>query len=273
MTAAIVDTHSHIQVDRFADDREAVITRALQEGLSRIVVCGDDVPSSYAALALADTHEAVLPTAGIHPHEADSADPAALDAIRELARDPRCVAVGEIGLDFYRDHSRPEAQYRALEDQLAIAVETSQPVVIHSRAAEDAAVEPLRQYAARSPLAASGRPVGVMHCFGGTLEQARVFVDMGFVVSLACTITYPKNDELRSIAAELPLGALVVETDSPYLPPQRLRGKRNEPANVSAAVAALAEARSMAYEDVARESTANAARLFGVEIPSMAVLA
>ncbi|MDZ7727307.1 MAG: TatD family hydrolase [Dehalococcoidia bacterium] len=183
MTAAIVDTHSHIQVDRFAEDREDVIARALEAGLSRIVVCGDDVPSSHAALALADAHECVLPTAGIHPHEAESADDTALDAIRAAAWDPRCVAVGEIGLDFYRDHSSPEAQHRALEDQLAIAVETSQPVVIHSRGAEDAAVEPLKRYAAKSPLPAWGRPAGMMHCFGGTLEQARVFVELGFVVS------------------------------------------------------------------------------------------
>jgi TatD DNase family protein len=155
-----------------------------------------------------------------------------------------------------------------LDAQLAMAVATGKPVSVHSRGAEDEIFSHLKSYGRRSPLGGLGRPVGVMHCFGGTLAQAKRFVDVGFIISVPCTVTYPANDEGRRIASELALDSIVVETDSPYLPPQGLRGKRNEPANVGAAVEAIAALRGVSPAAVAEATTANACRAFGVEVPA-----
>jgi TatD DNase family protein len=227
------------------------------------------VPSSEAAFAIADGHSTVFPAAGIHPHDARYATPEALDTIERLARDSRCAAVGEIGLDFYRDLSPRDAQLAAFAVQLGVASAAGKPVSVHTRGAEDAAYEPLRAHAARSTLAAQGRAPGVMHCFGGTLEQAQRYVALGYLVSIPCSVMYPNNHEGRRLAANLPLEALVVETDSPYLPPQARRGKRNEPAYVGAAVDAIAELRGMEPVEVAAVTTENALRTFArVEVAS-----
>lgn len=264
----LFDSHSHIQMKAFDADRDEAVERAIAAGVTHIAVCGDDIRTTVAAFELAQRFPGiVLPTAGIHPHEASRTTQATLDELRALIRQDGCVAVGELGLDFYRDHSTPEQQLPVLEAQLEMAVEAGLPVVVHTRGAEDAIVAPLRDYASRSPLPASGKPAGVMHCFGGTLEQARVFVELGFYVSLACTITYPKNEEARRIARELPLEVLLVETDSPFLPPQPIRGQRNEPAFVGAAAEAIALARGIPVESVRAATTRNAANLFGIPVP------
>lgn len=265
----VFDTHSHIQFSAFDGDRDAAIARAREAGVERIVVCGDDIPSTEAAFRLAaDYPGVILPTAGVHPHEAAATDDETLSVIEAWAKQPECVAVGEIGLDFYREMSPRDAQLRVLERQLDMARRLGLPVIIHSRGAEDAAAGLLRDYAeAACILATQGRPPGVMHCFGGSLEQAKVYIEMGFLVSLACPVTYPKNDEARRIAATLPLEHLVVETDSPFLPPHGRRGQRNEPAWVLAAVSEIANARGITVENAASTMTANACRLFGIPVP------
>jgi TatD DNase family protein len=203
---------------------------------------------------------------GFHPHDASDLTPEALDLLARQAALPAVFAVGEVGLDFFRDLSPRDTQRNALDAQLAIAIEVAKPVSVHTRSAEDEIYAHLASYAARTPLAALGRPVGVMHCFGGSLEQARRFVEIGFLVSIACTITYPKNDAARAIAVELPLESLVVETDSPYLPPQTLRGKRNEPAHVRAAAEAIAAVRAVSLDVVAAATTGNATRMLGLGV-------
>jgi TatD DNase family protein len=235
--------------------------------VSGIALCGYDMPSNHVTLEMAATHAILSPTVGIHPHDAKDVTPAVLSELESLAALPEVVAVGEIGLDFYRDHSPHDVQRRALDAQLAIAARAGKPVCVHSRGAESEIHDQLAAYA-RSALAlrSAGRPVGVMHCFGGTLEQAHEYVSLGFLVSIACSITYPKSAEARRIAANLPLAALVVETDSPYLPPQGLRGERNEPANVRAAVEAIAAARAISVDIAAEATTRNASRLFAVEL-------
>ena len=267
----LFDSHSHIYDTAFAGDLGGTIARARAAGVEHIAVCGDDLASSQAALRLAEEFTSIVPTAGFHPHAAREVSGALLAELEALACDPRIAAIGEIGLDYYRDLSPRSVQRRVLGAQLDIAVRLGKPVCVHSRGAEDAIEVPLRGYATASPLRAAGRPVGVMHCFGGTLEQARRFAGLGFLVSLACVVTYPKNDGARRIAAGLPLEALVIETDSPYLPPQQLRGQRNEPAHVVFAARAIAEARGMPVETVADETTRNAARLFGLRIPAEAL--
>lgn len=267
----LFDSHSHIYDRAFSGDLTDTIERAHAAGVEYIAVCGDDPGSSEAALRLAGEYAGIVPTAGIHPHVARDVTPGMLADLEALARDPRVAAIGEIGLDHYRDLSPRDVQRRALDAQLGIAVGLGKPVCVHSRDAEDAIETPLRAYAAASPLRREGRPVGVMHCFGGTLEQARRFAELGFLISLACVVTYPKNEEARRIATSLPLEALVIETDSPYLPPQPLRGQRNEPAHVAYAAQAIAEARAIPVETVAEETTRNAARLFGLRIPAEAL--
>lgn len=263
MMSGIIDSHSHIQMRSFGDDQDAAIDRARAAGVACVVVCGDDLPTSEAAIELAGRHSGtVIPTVGIHPHEASAATVEILERIETLAEgNSRVAGIGEIGLDFYRNHSPREAQLSALEGQLGIAVRLGLPVVIHSRGAEDELVEILVAHARRTP---PDQPPGVLHCFGGSLEQARQFVGAGYLVSLACNITYPNNYEARRIARKLPLDALLVETDSPYLPPHGQRGKRNEPANVVAAVGAIAAERSLAFHDVAEATAHNARRLFRV---------
>jgi TatD DNase family protein len=263
----LFDTHSHLQDPAFQSELDGVLERAAAAGVRGIAVLGYDMPSSHEALALATRYPLLAPAVGIHPHDAKDVTSAVLAELESLAARPEVVAVGEIGLDFYRDNSPRDVQRRILDDQLALAARLGKPVAIHSRGAEDEIYGHLCAYA-RSALAlrSAARPVGVMHCFGGTLEQAERYVALGFLVSIACTITYPKNDEGRCIAATLPLDTLVIETDSPYLPPQGLRGQRNEPAHVLAAAQAVAAARGLPLDVVARATTANAARLFAVDL-------
>jgi TatD DNase family protein len=267
----LFDTHTHLQLSAFDSDRDEAVRRAIDASVQYMVVCGDDPPSCQGAFDLADKHDAVLPTAGYHPHEAANITEEHFAMLRDWSQDGRCMAIGEIGLDYYRELSPRDVQRRVLEKQLDLAVERALPVLVHSRGAEDEIAELLEPYAGRSPLRGTEREVGIMHCFGGTLEQARRYVDMGFLVSLACTVTYPKNEEARRIAAELPMDKLVIETDSPFLPPQERRGKRNEPAFVSAGAQAIAGARGVSFDEVADATTRNALRLFAVEARNEAV--
>ena len=263
----LFDTHSHLQDPAFEGCLEPVLQRAIEAGVVGIALCGYDMPSNHAALELVQRHPMLSPTVGIHPHDAKDVTPAMFAELESLAALPAVVAVGEIGLDLYRDHSPHVVQRRVLDDQLALAARLGKPVCVHSRAAEEDIYEHLAGYARQAlALRSAARPVGVMHCFGGTLEQAQRYVSLGFLISIACTVTYPKNHEARRMAAELPLDAIVVETDSPYLPPQQLRGERNEPAHVLAAAEAVAAARDVPLDVVARATTENASRLFALDL-------
>lgn len=264
MTLAF-DTHCHLQDQAFDRDAETAIARAETAGVGGMLLCGYDAHSNLRALEIAARHKGIFPATGFHPHEAKDITPAMLDTLAQQAAADAVVAVGEIGLDFYRDHSPHDVQVLILEAQLEIAVAVGKPVSVHSRAAEDACLAPLSAYAARQTHAAVP---GIMHCFGGTLEQALRYVDVGFLISIACPITYPSNEEARRLAAGLPLEAIVVETDAPYLPPQKLRGKRNEPAHVWAAITAVAAARGEDRDAVAAATTHNACRAFGVTLPT-----
>jgi TatD DNase family protein len=266
MSGRLIDTHCHLQDRAFAGEVDAVIERALAAGVEDMVDCGYDASSNAGVLELAERVPAVHPAVGFHPHDAKDATESLLRDLESQARTPGVVAIGEIGLDFYRDHSPHDVQRRVLDRQLEIAVRLALPVSIHSRSAEAVIQEQLDVYAAASPLVAQRRPVGVMHCFAGTVEQAQHLVRHGFLVSIACVITYPRNDAARLLATELPLDSLVVETDSPYLPPQMIRGKRNEPAMVRAAVEAIAAARGVSINEVAAATSRNAARLFGLSL-------
>jgi TatD DNase family protein len=265
-----VDTHAHLQGPEFSDDASAVIQRAREAGVTAIVVPAVDLASAQAGLALAARHDGVYSTAGYHPHEASRLDTAEIDAIKALVTEPEVVAIGEIGLDFFRMHSSEREQRVALDSMLDVAQRVSLPVVIHCRDAWEAMAEHVVPWARRVASAFGGRPLGVMHYFTGTLEEARRYVDLGFLISVHTSVTHPKASSLRDVVAQLPLETLVIETDSPYGAPQSVRGKRNEPAYVVEAAKQIAELHGVVLEDVAKLTTANARRLFRLPVPAAA---
>lgn len=254
----LVDTHAHLHDPAFAPDREATLERARAAGVGLLVSVGTDPATSGEAVALAERHAGVYAAAGIHPHEAGAADTDALEAVARLARHPRVVAVGEIGLDFYRRFSPPDAQRAALRAQLALAREVGKPVLLHCREAHAALLE---------ILAADGVAGGIMHCFSGGPEVAERCLDLGLAISLAGPLTYPNARRLPEVARRVPLERLVLETDCPYLPPQPWRGRRNEPAYLVATATRLAELRALPLEAVATATTATACRILGLPVP------
>jgi len=252
----LFDTHAHLHFPEFDADRSAVLERARHAGVRRMVTIGTEVPTSRAAIALAEHEPDVWASVGVHPHDAGDADEAALEEIERLARGPRVVAVGEIGLDFFRDLSPREAQTRVFRRLLGVARRVRKPVIVHCR---DAHAEVLAILADERV----GEVSGVMHCFSGDVETARHCLDLGLLISLAGPVTYPNARALPDVARYVPPDRLVVETDCPFLPPQGHRGKRNEPALITLTAARVAELRGEPLADLARRASDNARRLFG----------
>ncbi|HLH27017.1 MAG TPA: TatD family hydrolase [Chloroflexota bacterium] len=253
----LVDTHAHLMDAAFADDLDAVLARAAAAGVETIVCVGYDLASSRAAVALAAAHPGLFATVGVHPNYLAEAPPNWLPQLRELAGAPRVVGIGETGLDYYRAYTPPEVQRDGFRAHLQLAEELRLPAVIHCREAEEDLLDVL---AARP--AASVEP-GVLHCFSGTASTMRAAAAAGYYISLAGTVTFKSAASLREVAAAVPAERLLVETDCPYLSPMPHRGQRNEPARVRLTAACIAETRGVPLETVARQTTANAARLFG----------
>jgi len=250
----LFDTHAHLHFPEFADDLDAVLERARAAGVRRILTIGTDVPTSRAAAALAFREPNVWAAVGIHPHEAADADEAALAEIERLAGGPRVVAIGETGLDFFRNLAPREAQERALRSQLALARRTRKPVLIHCRDAHEETLSIL----GAADVSEHG---GIMHCFSGDVGIARRCLDLGLLLSLAGPVTYPKPGALPEVAKFVPADRLVVETDCPFLPPQPYRGKRNEPAYLAITAARVAELRGEPLADLAARMSENARSL------------
>jgi TatD DNase family protein len=265
-----VDTHAHLQEPEFAADADEVVRRAREAGVTTIVSPAVDLASARAGLALAQRHEGLYTTAGYHPHEASQLTGEALRQIEALLAEPRVVAVGEIGLDWYRMHSSEAEQRAALDAMLDLAERTRLPVVVHCRDAWDAMAEHLAPWARRVAAAFEGRPLGVMHYFTATLEEARRYAGLGFLISVHTSVTHPKASALREVIARLPLEALVIETDSPYGAPQIARGKRNEPAHVVEAAKQIADLHGDVLQNVANVTSENARRLFRLPVPAAA---
>ena len=244
----MIDTHAHL-----GDDAIEVIDRARSVGVTRIVTVATSLAGAHRALALADAHDGVLAVLGIHPHEAATFDLADLPELRALLDHPRVVAVGETGLDYFRDYAPPDAQQRLFDAQLTLAHDVGKPVVIHTRAADDDT---------RDRLIKHNGPV-ILHCFSSPplLEPA---LEHGWYVSFAGNVTYKNAYDLRTAARRVPGDRLLVETDSPYLAPQAVRGKRNEPAFVAHTYAALAEARGADLAELTAQVEVNADRVFGL---------
>jgi TatD DNase family protein len=259
--ARLFDTHAHLHDPAFAEDGGAVLSRARAAGIGGLVTIGTDLATSEAAVALAGEHPEVYAAVGVHPHDAALADAAALAALAGLARQPRVVAIGEIGLDFYRNLSPPAAQRAAFRAQLALARELGKPILVHCREAHAELLTTLEG----DGVSAAG---GIMHCFSGDLEVARRAMALGFVISIAGPVTYPNARRLVEVARAVALDRLVIETDCPYLPPQPWRGQRNEPAYLAATAARLAELRGTSLAALARRTTETACRALGLPAPA-----
>lgn len=252
----IIDTHAHLQMDQFDGDRQKVIDRAAKAGVEIIINASFDLDSSEKAVELAEENDNLYASVGVHPHDAKTLDNKTLDAFRELAKHPKVVAIGEMGLDYYRDLSPRPVQRSAFEKQLQLAVEVDLPVIIHNRDAHEDTTKILEQHVEKLN--------GVMHCFSGNIDFADTCIQMGLHISFAGPVTYPKSQELRDVAAHVPLDSFFVETDCPYLAPQFKRGKRNEPSYVKAVAKKISEVRRIAFSEVVRATTSNAIKLFNL---------
>lgn len=277
----LIDSHAHLDFPQFDADREAVIERAQEAGLVAILNVGTDLASSHAAVALAEKHDFIYAAVGVHPHGAKTVTSAVLDELRALARHPKVVAIGEIGLDYYneaglRDLPPRPVQRRVFADQLALAAELGLPVVIHSREALDDVLATLRGWQgfppgegtegerASPPVGGIEGGAGVLHSYSGGPERLEEVLALGFSVSISGPVTFRKASRLREVAKTAPLERLLVETDCPYLTPKPYRGRRNEPSYVRYVVEAVARAREMPVDLVAQTTTVNAGCLFSI---------
>jgi TatD DNase family protein len=261
-----VDSHAHLEGHRYDADREQVIARAREAGVETIVAIGNgEGPVNFdCGIKLAEKYDFLYATIGIHPHEAKLADAAALDRMAQLAKRPKVIAWGEIGLDYYYDHSPRDVQQKAFVQQMELAKTAKLPIVIHCRPADnshDAWEDCLRLI--REQWSASGLG-GILHCFTGDAAQAKHALDMGFMVSFAGNITFPKAQPIRDAALTVPLDRMLIETDSPYLAPIPHRGKRNEPAFVKEVARQLGELRGHSAEEIGAQTTQNFYRFFSL---------
>ncbi|HEY8787354.1 MAG TPA: TatD family hydrolase [Candidatus Limnocylindria bacterium] len=250
----MIDAHAHLTDRRFSADVAEVLERARKAGIERVLTAGEDVASSEEALILAAHHDELRVAVGVHPHRAASWGPGALDRLTELARDPRVVAIGEIGMDFSGRSALPDVQEAAFRGQLALATLLNLPVVIHVRDAGERV---------RAILGEGLEVRGMVHCYSEGSEELPRWLELGLHISFAGTLTYPGSDRLRAAAALVPADRLLAETDAPYLAPQNARGRRNEPLYVAATHAALARERGADIGDLAGQIAGNAQGLFG----------
>jgi TatD DNase family protein len=255
----IIDSHCHIYGEEFNEDLDQLLGRAREAGVNTMVAVGADLESSVQACDLADHHQQIYCSVGIHPHDADGVTEDSYRQVRELALNRRkVVAIGEIGLDFFRDRSSRSAQEEVFRRFIRMARELSLPLIIHDRDAHDRIMAILKEENA-------SEVGGVLHCFSGDLEMAQQCIDMGFKISIPGTLTYPSNEALRDVVRGVKIEHLMVETDAPYLTPVPHRGKRNEPSYVRLVVEKIAELKGLSAEDVARITSFNTRRLFGIE--------
>jgi len=251
----ITDTHAHLYWKNFDADQADVLARARAAGVTRCVVPGTDVETSQAAFELCAREPGLFPAAGLHPHDASAFDERARTTIEALSRRPEAVAVGETGLDYFKNFSPREAQRENFRWHLELARALDQPVIVHCRDAHADTLELLRSVPGVR---------GVMHCYTMGVEELPAYLDLGFHISFSGVVTYPKNEANRAAARAVPSERLLIETDAPYLAPEGRRGQRNEPAHVVLVLELLATLRGMPRDELARLTSANATALFGL---------
>ncbi len=250
----IFDTHCHFDDERFDEDREDAWQRMLENDVKHCVCVGSDLASSRRCLAFAAAHPGAFAACGVHPHEAKDVPEDYLDQLRQMLQEEKCVALGEIGLDYYYDLSPRDVQKKVMAEQLQLAIEADMPVIFHIRDAHGEMIDFFRKQ--------EKLPRGIIHCFSGSAETAMEYVKMGFYISFAGPVTFKNAQNLQRAAEYVPLDRLLCETDSPYLAPVPMRGKRNEPANVRFVNGKLAEIKGIAPEEMARITCQNAFEIY-----------
>jgi len=263
----LIDSHAHIDFPQFTEDRGAMLQRAREAGVQALLAIGTGPgPEKLdAALPYAEQHDWIFASVGVHPHEAKEVAAAHLEELVCLAKHPKVIAWGEIGLDYFYDHSPRQTQAGVFRTQMELAQAAKLPIIIHCRDAWDDCLNLIEQHWKRTGLG------GILHCFTSTLEHAQRGLDMGFMVSFAGNCTYPKAQSIRDVARDLPLDRILVETDAPYLAPQPYRGKRNEPAYVAEVAKTLANVRNLPPEEIAAATASNFRRFFGLASPQALV--
>lgn len=252
-----IDSHAHLDGPKFDRDREIVLQRAKNAGISAIINVGFDMPSCRRSLALAEAYPQIYAAVGIHPHDASDVRENDFVQLQHWTAHPKVVALGEMGLDYYRNLSPKDTQRQVFIRQIALAREVKKPIIIHDRDAHGEIMEILRHEF-------HGIPGGVMHCYSGSVEMAKEVVKMGLHISIAGPVTFQNARKLWEVAEEIDLKWLLIETDAPYLAPEPYRGKRNESAYVRFAAEKIAEIKEISVEEVASATSANAKRLFNL---------
>ena len=265
MIMELIDSHAHIDFPQFAEDRDAMLQRAREAGVQALLAIGTGPgPEKLdAALPYAEQHDWIYASIGIHPHEAKQATPQHFDQLAGLAQHPKVIAWGEIGLDYFYDHSPRGVQAEVFRTQMDLAHAAKLPIIIHCRDAWDDCLALIEQHWQPTGLG------GILHCFTGTLDHAKRGLDMGFLISFAGNSTYPQAQTIRDVAKELPLNRILIETDAPFLAPQPFRGKRNEPAYVAEVAKTLATVRNLPAEELAATTASNFRRFFGIAAPQV----
>lgn len=256
-TISLIDTHCHLDMDAYADDLDEVLTRAVQSGITRTITIGIDLKSSRQAVQIAKTHRGIYAAVGVHPHHAEELSSEVLGELQELALQKEVVAYGEIGIDTVKNYAPLAAQKEAFVSQLKLARKLDLPIIIHDREAHDEIYTILQ---ANGPYPAGG----VIHCYSGDKDLALKFIDLGFYISITGVVTFKKAGILQKAVTAIPLASLLVETDGPFLAPVPQRGKRNEPLLTLYTAQKIAELKGLTLDQVARQTTKNAEKLFGI---------
>ncbi len=255
----LVDTHAHLDFDRFNSDLEAVLTRAKNEKVKRIINVGADLNSSKNSVKLANEYQMISASVGVHPHEAESFSKAKLSELEKLAKENKeqVVAIGETGLDYYYDNSPRQKQRNVFKAQIKLAKKLDLPIIIHSREAKDDTLKTIEDKALDLD--------GVLHCYAYDVEVAKQVVDWGYYLAFGGIITFNNAKQLRNVVAEIDLDKILIETDAPYLTPEPYRGQRNEPAYVKEVAKKIAEIKNISFEQVIEVTTKNAQELFAID--------
>ncbi|OGV96725.1 MAG: radical SAM protein [Nitrospinae bacterium RIFCSPLOWO2_02_FULL_39_110] len=255
----MIDTHAHLEMSQFDGDREEVIKRAADSGVSLIIDVGSNLKGSKDAVELSRRYDFIYASVGIHPHDVKEINTETYKELERLLAYPKVIAVGEIGLDYYKNHSPGDIQKREFINLLRLAKEFKKPIIVHSRDAGDDTFNILKQEWGSE----SG---GIMHCFSGDEDMAKMYMEMGFYISIAGPVTFPKTEKLRNLVKSIPASRLLIETDCPFLAPQQVRGKRNEPAYVRYVAEKIAEIKGVSIEDIERVIMLNVYNLFNIGI-------
>jgi TatD DNase family protein len=252
----IIDTHAHITDAKFDNDRDEVLKRAFASGVNKIIEIACE-PQLWDKAREFVKRDNLYVSYGIHPHEAAKAREKDFEKLELLLQDAKAVAIGEIGLDYHYDLSPRKIQREVFLKQLDIAKKYNKALVIHCRSAYEELITMLKNY--------KDFPKGVIHCYCGTPEEAKIFTEMGFMLGIDGPVTFPKSDKLRQVAAETDISKLLIETDCPYLAPQKYRGQRNEPSYITETLAKIAEVKNISYEEAAKITAKNAEKLFKIQ--------